>query len=493
MVAFGFCHWRMQFASATAGPTCALPAIYKARRSPATAIVERLDLDVAKPAQQPPQDLPLEKGIPQALDIERFVLGAAFVSKAQASFILEALEPEDFFLSNHKIILSAMKRCSELDFTIDRVTVIERLTADDKLEAIGGVSYITSLDEGIPELADIKGYIRILKDKTKLRQLLFISRQVQQDVLIGAAQADTILGDLNRSLYTSFAEPSKGAVQSIGEYIQTFPGGINALLQPFKISQGVLTGFDLLDDLTDGFHEAEIITVGAGPGQGKTALMLGVCENIARRGSRVLIFSQEMSRRALFNRLVCMNADVSVIRFRRGDLDKDERIRVGQATQYLSKLHLEIDETSGLTVPDVAVKLRREHDRKPVTLFAIDFVQLMHSILRGGTENDRLTEICTGLQNLCKTTGIPLLLLSQISRRDKAKKDWRPSLESLRSSGTIEIVSNVVVMIHREEAYDSTNADVKGKAEWIVAKNREGETKTLMLGFTNYLAKFRNL
>lgn len=439
------------------------------------------------------KDTALDKGIPASVESERFCLGAAITDPQQALTVLEALEAQDFSLRSNQIIFYAMQKLAELNFRIDRVTVAERLVMQDELEKVGGISCLMELDEGLPSVANIDSYIRILKEKRKMRELLFIARKTQEQVLVGTDSPDEILDGLNRSLYSSFAHAEKAAVQSLGEYIDNYPGGINALLNPYTISQGILTGFEAVDELTDGFHDSEIFTIGASPGSGKTAAALGICENIARRGSRVIVFSLEMNKRSLFNRLVCQNAEVSVIRFRRGDLSAEERLRVVQATNYLHKLPLEIDDTSGVTVPQIAMKLEREHDRSPVSLFAIDFVQLMHSTLRGGTENDRLTEICTGLQNLCKSTRIPLLLLSQISRREKtARKEWRPSLESLRGSGSLEIVSNVVALIHRQEMYDRENGEHKHTAEWIFAKNREGETKTVKLEFVAYLAKFRN-
>ena len=282
-------------------------------------------------------------------------------------------------------------------------------------------------------------------------------------------------------------------MQSLGEYMSNFPGGINELLQPAKTSQGLLSGFDGFDELTDGFHETEIFTVGALPGMGKTSLLLGISENIARRGGTVVVFSQEMSKRSLFNRILCQNAGISVNRFRRGDINRDERLRIVQAANYLNELPLEIDDTTGLTVPAVSMKLKREHDRKRISLYGIDFVQLMRAVdSKKGSENDRLTEICIGLQNLCKETGIPLLLLSQLSRVDKSKKDKRPTLDSLRGTGMLEVVSNVVAFIHREEVFDKTDDQHKNKAELIIAKNREGETKTLLMGFRGFLAKFED-
>jgi len=437
------------------------------------------------------------------LDAERFTLGAAMIDKAAATKVLDTVSEEYFSLEKHRIIFRAMRALAMVKVAIDRVTLCDRLMAEGNLESVDGVSYVTSLDDGLPQISNIESYIGILREKCALRRALSISEALRAEVESGVYQSKEIIDGLRKAVYESFSTDETSAVGlvSIGKFVETFPGGLNELLQPHRKNQGIPTGFTRFDELTDGFHDQEIFMVGAYASTGKTVFLLQLAQNVAERflvemaDKCVAVFSLEMSRRSVFNRLVCRAARVPVIRFRRGELSEAERVRVQEATTFISDLPLFIADQSGLTVSEIASRVEQIEDEtgKEVGLVGIDYVQIMKGKKNFSNHADRMTDIADGLQHYTKSSKKPLLVLSQLSRQSDKQTIRKPILSDLKYSGSLENISNVIAFLWREEIFNKKKVELRGKAELLVAKNRDGATDEIPMTYTAWNMKFEEI
>ncbi len=427
--------------------------------------------------------------LPASLEAERYILGAIVLDSDLYPVAAQALSAEDFSLQDLRSIFSAMAALQAQGDSIDRVTLFNELQRQSTPLSL---SYLTSLDEGLPANPNIAGYVNIVKEKSRLRKIIRHSR----DLYAAAAAPDALSSDVIAKGQASLLEvgntlDERG--QMLSDYVAGFPGGPNIMLDPAKWEKGIPTGFEILDDWTDGFHKSEIFLVGARPGVGKSSIGLNIARCLAVSQNLVAFFSMEMSKQICLNRLICENAEVSFQKFRRGTLTEEERQRLLPAMTFVSKLPIFIDDSSGLTVPDISMRLQSIAKDMPVALCVVDYVQLLRSPKgkRYSTENEKFEEIANDLQRMTKQSGIPLLLLSQLTREsEKANGDKRPMLSQCRGSGGWEQIANVGITLFREEMSRKGRPDLAGKCECIVAKNRSGPTGTIMLRYAAQMMQF---
>lgn len=416
------------------------------------------------------------------------------VNDAKFSLVASVIrDPAVFYLEKHRRIWSVMIDLAEAGSAIDRVTIANALLNKGWLESVDGATYIVSLDDGIPVVSSVDSYVRILIEKWRLRNYVAILDQGIKQASSGEYDADAVSQFVQGKLADEGGYGSS-KIESLASYIENYPGGINRLLDPQKRERGIPTGFSILDEWTDGMHESEIFLIGARPAAGKTALLCNVAKSLAKRGEWVAFFSLEMSKQQLIDRMMCEEANMSVIRFRRGELSSEDRASLRRALTVIEALPIAFDDSTPMTVPDMRVKLNTFQRERPIGLIVVDYVQLIKGKQkRYGTENDKFTEIAEDLQVMAKATKIPLLLASQLNREsEKATGDNRPRLAQCRGSGAWEQVANVGACLYREFTKKRERDDLRDVAELIVEKNRTGRGGTIKLKYTDWLMRFED-
>ena len=437
-----------------------------------------------------------EKSLPTNVDAERFVLGSILLDDNLYIQAAGALEADDFSLEKHRRIFRRMGELQERNERIDRITLANELMKYNELEACDGLSYLVSLDDGLPQIPNVDSYVRIVKDKAVLRRIIFASQHMMNRALAGEEDPDEILAGAEETLLKLGEVRAKAGLQATSQIVENYEGGISAFLDPSKRLKGISTGFTKLDEYTGGLHGGELFILAARPSMGKTALALNIAQHVALKLKQtVAIFSLEMSQESLLTRMLCAAARVDSQKFRAGYLSQDDRRKLNHALHELVEAPLYIDDTAGVHIMDLHAKLRRlqaERDGK-LGLVIIDYLQLMTGRGRFENRNQEVSALSRGLKLLAKELNVPMMVLSQLSRAPETRQDdHRPQLSDLRDSGSIEQDADVVAFIFREEVYQREREDLRGLAELIVAKQRNGPVGTVNLVFLHAQTKFEN-
>ena len=433
-----------------------------------------------------------EKGLPTNLDAERFVLGSILLDEELFIQAAGSLESDDFSLEKHRRIFRRMGDLHDRGEKIDRVTVANELMKFSELEACDGLSYLVSLDDGLPRIPNVDAYIRMVKDKSVLRRIIFTSQHMMNRALAGEEEPDQILAGAEEALLKLGAARVKAGLLTPEEILKSYEGGISAFLDPSKRIKGISTGFTKLDEYTGGLHGGDLVILAARPSMGKTALALNIAQHVALKLKQtVAVFSLEMSKESLLTRMVCAAARVDSQKFRAGYLSQEERRKLNHALHELVESPLYIDDTAGLHLMDMHAKLRRM-EREP-KLVIVDYLQLMTGRGRFENRNQEVSALSRGMKLLAKEMNVPVLVLSQLSRAVETRQgDHRPQLSDLRESGSIEQDADLVGFIFREEVYRREREDLRGLAELIIAKQRNGPVGTVNLVFLHAQTKFEN-
>jgi replicative DNA helicase len=441
-------------------------------------------------------DLTFDKGLPASIDTERLVLGMILLNDTYYLQVAGALDTDDFNLEKHRRIFARMKDLYDRGERIDRVTLADELIRQGQLESVDGLAYLVSLDDGLPEIANLDSYIRIIKDKSILRKLIFNAQKMIDRCLIGEEGPDQILASAEESLLKLGEARAKDALVTPDVVLETFPGGIGAFLDPSQRVRGLSSGFTKFDEMTGGMNGGELIILAARPSMGKTALAMNIAQHVATHPQMkkpVAVFSLEMSSASLMTRMVCAGARVDQHKFRAGYLNADERRRLQVTLASLTESPLFLDDTPGVNLMDVHAKLRRMKNQHGLSLVVIDYLQLMSSRGRSENRNQEVSAISRGLKLLAKDLDVPFLVLSQLSRAAETRPgDHTPQLSDLRDSGSIEQDADLVMFIYREEVYKRDREDLKGLAEIIIAKQRNGPIGKVPLRFLGAYTRFEN-
>ena len=438
----------------------------------------------------------IEKGLPTNVDAERFVLGSILLDDVLYVQAAGTLEADDFSLESHRRIFKRMGELQERGEKIDRITVANELMKFNELEACGGLSYLVELDDGLPQIPNLDSYIRIVKDKAVLRRIIFASQHMMNRALAGEEEPDEILAGAEETLLKLGEARMKSGLLNAGQILEDYEGGLNAFLDPSKRIKGIGTGFTKFDELTGGLHGGDLVIVAGRPSMGKTALALNVAQHVALKNKQtVAIFSLEMSKESLLTRMLCSAARVDSQKFRAGYLNQEERRKLNHALQELVQAPLYIDDTPGAHLMDMHAKLRRlESERHHLGLVIVDYLQLMTAGARFENRNQEVSALSRGMKMLAKELNVPVMVLSQLSRAVENRQggDHRPQLSDLRESGSIEQDADVVAFVFREEIYKPKEDSLRGLAELIVGKQRNGPVGTVNLVFIHAQTKFEN-
>lgn len=435
-----------------------------------------------------------ERTMPANAEAEQFVLGSILLSDTVFAQVAGVLSAEDFHLEKHRRIFARMVDLYERSEKIEYLTIANELMKHSQLESCDGVAYLSSLTEGLPRFENIDSYTRIVKDNSLLRQLIYTSQTIMGDCFQASEDIDQILGRAEDLILRVGDSRVRGGLVNPRQVVESFPGGINAFLDPSKRLRGLSTGFTKLDDMTTGFQPAELIIIAARPSMGKTALALNIAQHVAVKLSKpVAFFSLEMSKESLLSRLLCGIARVDSHRFRGGFLNQEERRRLSGALNQLVQSPLYIDDAAGTGVMELHAKCRRQRHEHGLSLVVIDYMQLMTGKGKSENRNQEISAISRGLKQLAKELDVPVIALSQLSRAPEVRTgDHRPQLSDLRESGSIEQDADVVAFIFREEVYKPDREDLHGLAEVLVSKQRNGPTGKVELAFLHKYTRFEN-
>ncbi|MBI5280914.1 MAG: replicative DNA helicase [Candidatus Solibacter usitatus] len=447
---------------------------------------------------QPAQELSFDRGLPSNVYAERMVLGSILLNDNAFVTAAAGLAPEDFSLDKHRRIFQRMLDIHNREERIDRVTLANELLRHGEMEAVDGLTYLSSLDEGLPELYNLESYVQIVRDKSLMRRLIFTAQETIHKAMLGEDEPDRILAQTEDALLKLGEARAKDSLMSAQQVFDLEDGGVNAFLDPARRVHGIGTGFIKLDEMTGGLRGGELVIIAGRPAMGKTALALNIALHVAtnkKNPKAVAVFSLEMSKQSLLTRLICSLARVDQQRFRSGYLDREERARLGMAAADIYDAPIYIDDTSSTTMMDINAKLRKLRAQTNLGLVVVDYLQLMPTPNLGRNSN-RVQEVgalSRGMKLLSKDLDVPFMVLSQLSRAPEQRiGDHRPQLADLRESGSIEQDADLVAFIFRPEVYQKDREDLRGVAELLLAKQRNGPTGKIPLVFLHNYTKFEN-
>jgi replicative DNA helicase len=438
-----------------------------------------------------PVDTTLEKPLPNNLDAERSVLGAILLDNNALNAAIESLRPEDFFMDQHRRVFTQMIALAESQQAIDLITLTEELHRRGDLEASGGAPYLASLADGMPRVSNIEHYARIVKEKAMLRNLIHTTYNIQQRAFEGEDGADTILDNAESSIFALAEDRVKAGLVSIKDIVRDNFERLEKIFREGKSITGIPTGYTELDKLTSGLQSSELLILAARPSQGKTALALNLMENIAIRGGHpVAMFSLEMSKESLLQRLVASVAQIDAHKFRTGHLSKEDWRRMTESLGTISSAPLWLEDAGSISVLEIGAKARRLKRDKGLSMLIVDYLQLITGRGRFGNRQEEVSSISRALKGLAKELQVPVLVLSQLSRAPE-RDERGPQLSDLRESGAIEQDADVVMFIYRPHFFkQGATPEEREETELKIAKQRNGPVDSVKFVFRSRFTRF---
>ncbi|MBQ2891209.1 MAG: replicative DNA helicase [Clostridia bacterium] len=428
--------------------------------------------------------------VPFSLEAEQSVLGAMFLDKDCIPDAIEILKGDDFYIGRNKELFEAMSELYNLSMPIDVVTLKQHLIQQCVFEKIGGMDFIVEVANFVPTTKNLKHYAKIVKDNSVLRTLIKTSEDIAEKCYRGEGELEDIIGVAEQNILNiSQDREAKGPVH-IRKYIGESVELLSELSDKKSDVTGVSTGFIDIDKRTAGLHGSELILIAARPGMGKTSFALNIAQNVAIKGGvPVAIFSLEMPGIQLANRMLASEAMVSSEKIKKGDLKSDDWDKVGGAVDALSTAEIYIDDSSGITMPEIGARCRRLKAEKGLGLIVIDYIQLMNS--KTSDRQQAISEISRSMKILAKDLNVPVIALSQLNRDVEKRDNKEPRLSDIRESGSIEQDADVVMFLSRE-GYYNPETEEPNKTKCIFAKHRNGEVGSEYLTWLGEFFKFSN-
>lgn len=433
---------------------------------------------------------------PQNLEAEASLLGAVLIDSDAIVKIADAISSRDFFDPKHLRIYEAMTQLYERHEAIDVLTLSDRLKGNGHLEMIGGASYLTELTNFVPTAANVEQYADIVAQKALRRRLIAASKDIVGLGYDESKQLRELIEEAETRLFEVSQQHVKQSLVSLESVLAESFDRLDDLHKDKQKIRGVPTGFRDLDNMLAGFQKSDLIILAARPSMGKTALALNFAHNVGiQSAAPVLIFSLEMSKEQLVDRLLSMESGVDAWALRTGNLTDADFEKIGQAMGTLSEAQIFIDDSPGITVSDMRTKARREAHQHELGLIVVDYLQLMSGGSKYGSDGNRvqeISEISRGLKGIARELNVPVLALSQLSRSVENRTPQIPQLSDLRESGSIEQDADVVAFIYREEYYNP-ETDRKKLTDIFIKKHRNGPTGGVELYFDNEKQRFRSV
>lgn len=432
--------------------------------------------------------------LPASIECEKVLLGSILLDDSLFADAAAVLAEEDFSYSSNRYIFRFMKALAGRGEKIDRITVGDEAKRNGEFDAIGGFSYLVSLDDGLPQLPSLDSYIRIVQEKSTLRKAVFAARDIMNRCLVNhgedseiiLAEAELLLGKLaeRKRNWTDWKSPE--------QVMESHPGGINEFLMPRPGATGLTTPFPRLNRYLSGggFNLGDLTLLAGRPSSGKSVLMMQLAHHAAIRGFGSAVFSLEMTNGNLIKRLLAMVSGIDYQRLQLGELDKPERELLLKSASQIRELPIWIDDTRAKTVPAIISAFRRLKQKHPISLLMIDHLQLMRGHIKSQDKNHEISEIVHCLKHLARDHNVVVVLLSQLNRECEKRRDPRPILSDLKESGTIEEDADLVIFTYRPEQLKPMDESLRGKAELVLAKQRNGPTAIVPLLFEKKYQRF---
>ena len=431
---------------------------------------------------------------PHDVEAEQAVIGSMLTDKEAVASSIEVLKEDDFYREDNRIIYSAMLNLYNRAEPIDLITLKSELESMGKFEQVGGFEYLTELPEKVPTTANATKYIKIVEEKSVLRNLIKTANEIIDLGYDPTEDVEDIMEGAEKKIFNIMQDKNQKGYAPIKDILVDSFTQLEELYNRKQHITGVPTGFSDLDYRTAGLHGSELILVAARPAMGKSAFALNIATNAALRGNTpVAIFSLEMSKEQLVNRILCSEAMVDSNKVRTGKLEDEDWGKLAEAIGPLSETGIYIDDTPGISVMEIRAKCRKLKLEKNIGLVVIDYLQLVQgSNKRNASREQEISEISRSLKILAKELNVPVIALSQLSRAVEQRPDHRPMLSDLRESGAIEQDADIVMFLYRDDYYNE-DSEKKNVAEVIIAKHRGGSTGTVDLGWLGSYTKFVNL
>lgn len=430
---------------------------------------------------------------PQNIEAEKSVLGSMLIDEEAIGLAIEILDEQWFYEESHRKIYRAMLDLFNAHKNVDLITLSDKLKSDGSLDQVGGVTYLSTIIDFVPTSANVEHYARIVREKGVLRKLIKNSTKIISESYTAKGNIEDVVDEAERLIFEVADLRQKNQSVHIKDLVKSGIENLDKLYQRKQHVTGLATGFEKLDYMTSGFQKSDLIILAGRPSMGKSALAVSIAENAAILGkSGVAIFSLEMSKEQLVQRMLCSQAKVDAHKVRSGFLSPADWPRLTKAAGILSESKIYIDDTPAISVLELRAKARRLKANNDIQLIILDYLQLMRSAVKSDSRQQEISEISRSLKALARELNVPLIALSQLSRAVESRQDHRPQLSDLRESGAIEQDADVVILLMREEYYNPTEEN-KGIAQAIIAKQRNGPVGDVKLNFVKEYMRFENL
>lgn len=427
---------------------------------------------------------------PHSVESEQSILGSILLDKDAIITVSETIRSGDFYKEAHKIIYESMLKLSNKNEPIDLITLTEELRKQGHLDDVGGISYITSLSTIVPTTSNVKYYADIVKEKSVLRQLIKASNDIINLGYENSVKVEEVLEKAEKRIFDISQEKASDDFKSINEVLVDAYDMIEKLYTNKSDVTGITTGFKDLNKKINGLQRTDLILIAARPAMGKTAFSLNLVQNAALKGdASVAVFSLEMSKDQLVQRMLAAQSHVELKKIKTGTLDENDWPRIIDAMAVLSNANIHIDDTPGIKISELRSKCRKLKIEKGLDLILIDYLQLMEGEGNNESRQQEIAKISRSLKIIAKELNCPVVALSQLSRAPEQRADHRPMLSDLRESGSIEQDADIVMFLYRDEYYHP-DSESKNIGEVLIAKNRHGETGSVELVWLGEVQKF---
>jgi replicative DNA helicase len=433
--------------------------------------------------------------LPNDVEAEQAVLGCMIIDKDAIAAVLEIIRPDDFYREDNREVFSAIVDLFENSKPIDVVSIKEQLRLRGSLEAVGGISFIAELSTKVPTAANVEYYAKVVEEKSILRKLIHSSNDISNMSYAATEDVQDIVDSAEKKIFDIVEKRNVKGFSPIKNILVDNMERLEELYNKKGYITGLSYGFHDLDMKTAGLHNSDLVLVAARPAMGKTAFALNIAQNVATHNKvPVAIFSLEMSKEQVVNRILSCEGMIDAQKMRTGKLEEDDWGKLAQTMSALSDAPIYIDDTPGQTVMDIRAKCRRLKLEKGLGLVVIDYLQLMQGASRRRSENrqQEISDISRALKIMAKELDVPVITLSQLSRAPDGRPDHRPVLSDLRESGAIEQDADIVMFLYRDDYYNQ-ETEKKNITEVIISKHRSGSTGTIELVWMGQFTKFANM
>ena len=444
------------------------------------------------------KDSPFDRALPSNIEAERSILGAVLLDNQTINQAAEMLRRDDFFLDSHRRIYDKMLYLMEQGRAIDPITLQDVLKQSGDLDLIGGAAFIGALIDGVPRFSNILEYCHIVKGKSITRKLITTSNQIMNRCFDAEDEPDVLLDEAERAILSIAEDRIRQGFVPISEVAHKQLQHIEEIAGREQLVTGISTGFRDLDYMTSGLQRGDLIIIAARPSMGKTAFCLNIAQNAAMKqqhhGSKAIvgIFSLEMSKEQLVQRMLCAQARIDAHRLRTGMLSKEDWRHLAMGVSELAEAQIFLDDTPAISSLEMRAKIRRlKNEQHGLDMIIVDYLQLMSGKGRTESRQQEVSQISRDLKAIAKEMNIPVIALSQLSRAVESRSDHRPMLSDLRESGSIEQDADIVMFIYRDEVYNP-ETEKPNVAEIIIGKQRNGPIGDVELVFLKQLTRFED-